>query len=268
MKYSQHILSLLFLSIILISCNSSDSDETNEVDDKAFQEELALQDSERDEYIRQIDEAELYFVNSLFYSKPDNTSERVRVFVNDSSEVVKILQEYTRPNMGTIESNKFYYKNGEMYASKEVFQKGEGMNVTFIENVTYYKDGKPEVTKTRTAPYEEELEYQMFSIEKPKGLSDKRAYQVFNREGEFNTTFQGIVRAEHLIYLIVGEDKENGFTSPLVVQKISPLLQTLINNESQMLGTPLKVEFTSEVDPQGVPFQALLTVDLVKSPQK
>jgi hypothetical protein len=269
MKVTQQILSVLFLFSILISCSSSDSDETTDPKtDQAGLDEASLQDSERDDYINEIDAAELYFVNSLFYSKSDNTSERVKVFVNDSSEVVKILQEYTRANSGAIESNQFYYKDGNMYASKAIYASGDDMNHEFVEDVTYYKDGKPEITKQRKAAYEEELDYEMFSIVKSKAHSDVRAYQVFNREGEFNTTFQGIVRAEHLIYLIVGEDKDDGFTSPLVVQKMTPLIQTLINDEKQLLGTPLKVEFTAETDPQGVPFQALITCDLVQEANK
>jgi len=60
--------------------------------------------------------------------------------------------------------------------------------------------------------------------------------------------------------LIVGENKENGYRSSLVVQQKGPTIQKLLQNEKGMVGTPLKVEFEKLTGDMGFEFQALLNV--------
>lgn len=258
------ILKLSFLVIIstllFFSCQDNLEDETPidgieeyvpNKDEIAFEEmisEIDLNDS-------------LRVGQSLFYSKEGGASVDVEIKVNDKDEMVKMVEEYTVENSPSIESNTFYFSGGNMIASKELFEEGVGEEAVYVEKVTYYdKEENPILTKRKAANYQDELDFESYEIVDNTKCSYDRALAVLNQEGEYGTTFQGFVKEDPYLYIIVGEKKKDGYYSSLVVQYMTPLIKTLEENEASMIGTPLQVDFETLNGEQGFEYQILMNV--------
>lgn len=246
----------------LQSCGNNKPNSTNETsaENKAYvpnKEEIAFE-----EKMAKIDANEnLQKGNSLFYSRADGASVDVELFIDSNNAVVKMIEHYTNSTSQSICSNVFYLENNKRFASRELFEYAAKDTLSFSERVTYYgKDEKPIVTKMRTAYYEEELDYEAFKIVEKHDCSMKRAIDVINQTGEYTTTFRGFVKEEPYLYLIVGEDDINGYSSSLVVQMMTSTIKKLQLNEMNMIGAPLIVDFQTLDDEQGFVYQILMSV--------
>lgn len=261
----KNIASYTFLALVFLftACGDDNQEDINFGDEPANAD---LQtDNEADKFVKKIDEADLAFANSLYYTREDGASHEVTIFLNDSNQVVKTVESYTLSDGGSILTNVFYYNGNMKYVTREFFEEGEGENAVFVERVTYYDEkGKPKAGKLRKAPYEDQLVTQFFEPTAAKDCSDRTAVRVLNQTGEFATNFQFFVQDEHLLYLIVGENKEDGYRSSLVVQRKGPVIQKLLQDEKGMVGTPLKVEFEKLTGDMGFEFQALMNVAFVE----
>ena len=262
MKQFLPIVHILSAVLLLNSCSDPIQEDINHSQpggDKAVVDERA------EAYVEKIDNAELTQGNSLYYTREDGASVEVFVYFDDSNKVIKTEEKYTVKKEGSICTNLFYYKDNKMYVSKEFFEDGEGESAVFVERVTYYdKKGKAKATKSRKAPFEDQLYNSMFLVDKTRACSDERAVKVLNQQGEYETNFQFFVNDQHLLYLVVGENKEDGYRSSLVVQQKGPVIQQLLANEKASVGKPLKVDFVRTIGEFGFVFQALMNVEFVK----
>lgn len=260
--------SKIFLAVTLfLSINSCDSEpEVQQSDtwDKNEDYKPNAQQVDAEEYIAKVEADSLMSGNSLYYSREDGSTVEAEVFVNDSSVLVKMIEEYSTNASGSIATKIFYYKNDQKFVSKEFFEEGEGNEAYFVERVTYYSEGKPTVSKIRQASFEDQLSENVFMTVATIDCSDKRAFEVMNQKGEYESTFQGFVHADQLLYLIVGEDKKDGYSSTLVVQYITPTINRLLADEKGMLGTLLRVNFEIMKEGKGYEFQALMGVEIIE----
>jgi len=262
-KFNQILLaSTLLLSII--SCNSEPEVEQPDTWDKNENHKPNSQQIDAEEYISTIEADSLMSGSSLYYSHGDGSTVEAEVFVNDSNVLVKMVEQYTTSSSGSIATNIFYYKDDQKFVSKEFFEEGEGIEAYYVERVTYYSGGKPTVSKMRQAPFEDQLSENVFMIVPIQDCSDKRAFNVMNQKDEYESTFQGFVRSDQLLYLIVGENKKDGYSSTLVVQYITPTINRLLADEKGMLGTPLRVNFEIMKEGKGFEFQALMGVEIIE----
>lgn len=252
-------------SLLLISCLDK-TQETDAPSDTKKKEDPAYQykdDSEEVEaYAKQIDDSTLLNEgNSLYYSRPDGQSLEVEFKSSLKNEILKIVEEYTKTSGGSILSNHFYYKNGKLYLSKEYFDKGFGETAYFVERVSYYDEKEePIVTKERTARFEEALGEETFKLAEKSKCSDERAKRALSQKGEFETNFTGFVEDGPLRYLMVGENKENGYETAILVQYRTLFIQTLFQNQKAMIGTKLIVNFETIRESTGFSFQSLIDV--------
>lgn len=257
---------LLVVSLILVGLGSCE-DTPIEKAPAALEENDNYQPNsdqvDAEKYMQIIDNDSLFTGKSLYYSKENGESVEVDIFVNDSNVVVKMVEEYTVLGSNSICTNVFYYKDNHKFVSKELFEEVDGDVYSFVERVTYYKEGVAAVTKERKANFENELVDKVFMIVGTHDCSDKRAFEAMNQKNEFATTFQGFVESEQLIYLIVGEDKKDGFSTTLIVQFITPVINELRANESKMIGTPLRVNFET-IKEHGFESQALMSVQIIE----
>lgn len=204
-------------------------------------------------YITEIDNNEsLEELKSLSYADPKNNAVQVAVFLNDSSEIMKIEEKYTTESSSSINTNLFYKKHGKKYASIQFFEeKDSNDSLYFVEIQSFYdSSGNCIFSKKRTAEYESYLEFEPFVEIKKTPCSDQKAMDVLNQRGKYQTTFQGFVRGEEAIHLVVGEPKKDGFASALIVQSFTPTVNYLLKNESKMLGTPLEIQFGTDNNDQ------------------
>lgn len=248
------------LAIGLFSCGENEeiiehvnSELTNEPDERETEFEQLIEAIDTDESLRQ--------GQSLFYSRDDGATEEVTVFVNDSNVTVKIYHEFTSPNAPSLSSNTYHFHEGVMIASKELFEEGTGEEGHFVERKTYYDSNeKPIVTKRRVAPYEDNLDFEQFTIAKKQALSYKKPLDILNQTGPFETTFQGYIEEKPYLYMIVGENKPGGYYSSLVVQLMTPLIKKMQTNEKEMIGTALNVDYETLNGAQGYVYQILMSV--------
>lgn len=244
----RHLNLLTVTAIALVVASSCSSTKTEESKEKPTPEVVAKANIEGEEYLNSIDfNDSLYEVNSLHYSKrvgdKDEWTE-VIMTLDDSSRLMKMVEQFVTAGSEAVFSNHFYFKEGKKYATKEFFVESIEDSSYFVELLSYYdKNEKVTATKRRTAHYEDHLDREQFMVTKNKDLSAERAFRIVNQTGEFETTFQGFVEMGGFNFLVVGEDKKNGFSSALIVQRMTPLLMSLKNDELDMLGAPLRVNF-------------------------
>lgn len=201
--------------------------------------------------------------NSLFYSREDGASMEVLLFLDEKNEPVKMIEKFTGGSSQSIGKRTFYLKDGKKVATRETFEEGVGENAHFVERVSYYDEKeKPVASKKKTAPYEEDLEFESYSLTEKFDCSMKRALIVLNQEEEFATTFRGFVKEDPYLYIIVGEDDVKGYCSSLVVQYKTGTIQKLQANEVEMIGTPLIIDFETFSGEQGYEYQILLGVEM------
>tara|TARA_R110002072_G_scaffold238939_1_gene396615 strand:+ start:159 stop:941 length:783 start_codon:yes stop_codon:yes gene_type:complete len=255
---------LIFLSLLalplLYSCDETPLE--NELNDE-FTEYIPNKDEVAfEQLISDIDQNDSLRVGqSLFYSKEGGASVDVEIRVNETGLMVKLREVYTTKDSPSINKNIFYFSDKGMFASIELFEEGIGEAAVYVERVTYYNDDEePIITKRKQAAYEEELDFETFAIVDKHSASYDRAIAVLNQEGEYGTTFQGFVKEEPYLYLIVGENETDGYYSSLVVQRMTPLIKTLQENEKNMMGTPLKLDYETLNGEQGYEYQILMNV--------
>jgi hypothetical protein len=254
------IISLTFISLAFLqSCGSetaNSTDPTTELNKEyvpnkeeiAFEEKMAAIDANQN----------FQKGNSLFYSRVDGASVDVALFINSNNAVVKMVERYTNSATQSVCSNIFYLENNKKFASRELFEYASKDSLSFSERIIYYdKKEKPIVTKMKTAYFEDELDYESFSIVENHDCSIQRAIDVINQTGEYVTTFRGFVKEDPYLYLIVGENDNKGYSSSLVVQMMTSTIKKLQLNEAKMIGAPLTVDFQTLDDSQGFVYQIL-----------
>lgn len=265
MKRSLSASFVIFLFLLILgACTTAEekipvSDETTLAEYVPGKEEVAYE-----EYMSGIDsDNTLGGGNSLFYSKGNGEYTEVEFLVNEKNEMVKMIEYYTQETL-TVAKNIFYLKDGKKFATRELFEQGPLNNLSFVERITYYdQDEKPIVTKSRVAPFEQDLEQESFHMADKHDCSMKHALEILNQEGEFNTTFQGFVSEDAFLYLVVGGTGANDYTSSLLVQNVDQTIAKLKANEMSMIGTPLIVNFDNVKDGgEGYEYQILLAVGI------
>lgn len=242
MKNTFFYISLGLVSIFLSACGDDavvpDEAVTVEQQEPTFGEDFEA-------YIAEIDNGQFGILNSLSYADAKNNAVQVAISLNDSNEVVKMEELYTTELSNSINTNLVYRKDGKKYATIQYFEEKDKLDsLYFVEIRSYYDtSGNVLFSKKRTAEYEDYLGFEPFVEIKKTPCSDDRAWQVLNQEGPFKTTFQGFVRGEEAISFVVGEPKKEGYSSTLVVQNFSPTINYLMNKESEMLNTPVEIQF-------------------------
>ena len=254
---NRRINTLIVMAVALVlasSCNSNNSEDPKEESPK--EQVIAKANEEGEAYLESIDlNDSLYKVNSLYYSREVNGDiewTQVIMTLNDSNQLLKMEEQFLLAGSETMFSNHFYFKEGKKYATKQFFLEGEQDSSFFVELLSYYdEDEKVTATKKRTAPYEDLLTQELYYVTENKDCSADRAFDIANQTGSFETTFQGFVDMAGFKYLVVGEDKKDGFSSALIVQQTTPLIMELRNDESALIGTPLVVNFQTITDATG-----------------
>ena len=253
---------LVILLLMFSGCNVDYSNKNNKSE---FKKEIDFNlKLERENYINKIDsDTTLVDGNSLFYSKDDGATMEVFVRDNKQKEHLKIQEIYSNSGSISICSNTFYFKNGKKYISIELFEEGDEVTGNFIERISYYdQKERPIQTIQRKAKFEEQLELEKYIMVNKIDCSTKRAFMALNQEGEFATTFQGFISEGLELYLIVGDNEQNSFSSSLLVQYEDKNIKKLQVYEKEMIGKAIQVEFETLSGSQGYEYQILLSTSL------
>lgn len=249
-----------FSLLLMTACSGGDQDQSkNDTADKSvvksFENEVEMNNRmvEIDALVGQNDK----YATSLHYMKEDGSAVKVLAFLSKDNQILKIEEVFTDVVTQQLGSIIYYMNDGKPFITRELLD----IPVTgsesrqFLDRVSYY-DSKGNVIKTkeRRADFQDVAETMSYKPVKANKVNIDRAMRALNAEKEFETTFQGFAYQEALTYLIVGENKENGYTSSLKCDFKDGLLSTLMNKPESHLGKPLQVTFVVEAD-QGLEYQ-------------
>ncbi len=260
-------ISILFGAFILVlftACNSKEPE--NATDQTTPTNEVMPNEVDQLMLDMDADEANMPMAQSLLYTKEDNTMTDAKVFFDKNEVVAKISDYYLDGTTGMVIRTSFYFNGGIKFAARRTQElKNDAGKPYFSEIVTFYdKKGKATSTKQRRADFEELLENETFFKTDITQIDEKIALQKINMENEFAVTFQGFVESGPYEFLIVGENKANGYSSSLSIQTPLSAIGYLKNRGKEELGTPLVVQFERMIDSQGYEMQLLLDVKVVK----
>jgi hypothetical protein len=190
---------------------------------------------------------------SLNYMKSDGSFVKVLAYLNKENVILKIEEQFSNGSDQTNGKAIYYMNDGKPFLTQELLDEVSGTAHRFVDRISFYnKSGKVVKTKERSALYQEESEQLAYSAARFHAISIDRAMRALNAKGEFETTFQGFVNEGPILYLVVGENKEDGYTSALKCDFQDQLLKQLSKNSLQQLGKRLQVSFVVEEDQSSV----------------
>lgn len=259
----RNIFYINFIFTLLVGCTPSDKSKQqidSEISSTATNKEQI--ESKIEKLIAETDlNDQLKVMNSLYFTKEDESSLEVNAFLDKSDKIMKIEEKYSDGSTGEYGSRIFYVKEGKKYATKERYEMRNGKKIDFVERVSFYDEKEKVVnTKLRKAEFEEDLDAKSFEFIAPYDCSIERAMSAINQEGSFQTKFQGFITARGDTYLSVGESKENGYVSTMLLQYHTSLTRKLQKDQEKYLGKKLNIEFQKMIDPNGFEYQILLSV--------
>lgn len=255
-----------FLFIGITSCKSDKNDSEVEVDNIDSEYTPTKEEIEFETIMADIDANMDYQTgNSLFYTNPDGETADVQIFVDDKGETKKLVYYHTTKETSSLQLSIFYFDQGNNVVTRELFDNG----TAFQERISYYdRDGKVLYTKSRQAEFEEYLSVEQFKADELTACDITEALQVLNQEGRYAVTFRGFVEEEQFLYLIVGEDKMDGFTSSLVVQNMDNSIMELKKTELEHIGKPMRIEFDRSAGAEGFEYQLLVSASMSDKQEK
>lgn len=250
----KYIFPLLFIVAACSGNDANDKQAKKEKIVKTFKDE-----KEMDEYVQELiilTDASGLIASSLNYQKSDGEGIEVHGLMDRDNKIHIIEEVYSEGN-GKSHGTRYYYlnQNGRPFVTRELIDEIVGEQATFVDRVSYYDAmGKVVKTKERRAQYQDDIDQVQYKPVGLKGISIDRAWRALNSKKEFETTFQGFVQQDVMSYLIVGENKPDGYTSALRLDYKDQLIQVLYSNPDAYLGEPVEVNFQVHED-RGLTFQ-------------
>lgn len=260
-------LTLILLGITLFSCQET-GQEVVDVNDTIDAQNAYQPDQraiETDQYMERVDNNyDLRIFSSLEYMKGEGELYEVHAYKDSvDTNYLKLVEYSTSKLSGALQANAYYYKSGKKVATRELAEEGTAGDAHFVERVTYYgEDGNPIVTKERTAVYEEQLSGSAFVLGNTKALTDEKALRALDQSGEFAPLFEGFIEGENL-FMVVGENKPDGYTSALLVQSLNGAVGRIYKNPAAFKGKQLSIAFSKEQSPDG-DYQLLYGASIVE----
>jgi hypothetical protein len=259
---------LFIIPLFFLACSGNDSlknPEPSRTDEKivvTFKGEVDMMN--RKVAIDALVEQAGNVATSLNYMKSDGAFVKVLAYLSKENVILKIEEQFADGADRTNGKVIYYMNDGKPFLTQELIDEVSGTAHRFVDRISFYnKSGKVVKTKERSAPYQEETEQLAYSAARFHAVAIDRAMRALNAKGEFETTFQGFVNEGPILYLVVGENNEDGYTSALKCDFQDQLLKQLSKNSQQQLGKKLQVSFVVEED-QGSVYQIYTGGQLAK----
>ena len=241
-KFSIYAFAIV-LSISFSACkNEVKENKNSETTETGFNEETWLKAMKKiDEQIAVSDA----IANSLYYSKETGESEKLVAFLSQENKILKVEESFSGTPSEDAGRIIYYLNQTKPLVTIELFEDKSGKDgVKFVERISYYDDnGQATYTKEKRVNYEEELENVSYQSVDLVTIKTDRIFRILNQEGEFQTTFQGLVETESLNYLIVGEPKVDGYTSAMRIEFEDHFVKEIYKNPKKYMNKKLRVTF-------------------------
>jgi len=202
----------------------------------------------------------LFEAKSLSYIDNDGNIESVTAMIDSSYQFSKLIHYLTETDGRQVETH-FYFKGSQLFTSIQTIRRFTGKTTFTREVKTYYNSENVVVySAERKASGENDITKSAYSEAKKRVHDPRKALDIINQNGKFQTNFLGFNEARDKIFLIIGTDDYN---SSVVIPSYQGILKTLKNNEKNYLNKPLKIEFKEVTELDGFSYQALLDIKLL-----
>ncbi|MBN9292640.1 MAG: hypothetical protein J0G96_01525 [Flavobacteriia bacterium] len=231
----------VLLSVLLFSCKNNEPTENAAQNDT---EEMYLYNKQ--DTLAAIDFA-LDTSNcvqySLDYSKENNERYFASLYCDVKGNVLRMEELIISPEQ-LYQKNKFYYDNKRIFATVCEYQEKEDTSLIFIEELNFYNvKGDVEKSFRKVTRDNAKEEANFILSEKNKKLSNERIFRAVNNEGEFELTFQGIIKTDNLDYLLIGSPEKDGYTTALQIEANTPFIKDIYVNERRYINRKIGVNF-------------------------
>lgn len=241
-----HLTFFLFLLLIISSCKNEQKGDSNlptaTTDEALF---ALMKDSMA--AIDAMTENPTCTDYSLDFSKENNERYFAQLFCDSTGKVLQMTENKMDAN-GYSEINKLYYNQKQLFATYSGFQTNTNNQLAFIEELTFFKNGKITSSYRRTAKNGDQYLNEYEPSKNNRIVNDQQILKAMENKGEFVLTFQGVIRTDEFNYIIVGEPKKNGFTSTLQITAHTPFIDDLFEHEREYVNRKIKVNFQRITD--------------------
>jgi gamma-glutamylcyclotransferase (GGCT)/AIG2-like uncharacterized protein YtfP len=202
----------------------------------------------------------LFEAKSLSYIDNDGNLESVTAMIDSTYQFSKLIHYLTETDGRQVETH-FYFRGSQLFTSIQTIKRFTGKTTFTREVKTYYNSENVVVyTAERKASGENDITKSSYSKAEKRIHDPRKALDIINQNGKFQTNFLGFNEARDKIFLIVGTDR---YTSSVVIPSYQGILKNLKNNENKYLNKPLKIEFKEVTELDGFSYQALLDIKLL-----
>lgn len=260
---NQLLVKVCFISLFFSACK--DEVPTTEKSEKRERlDQLIPAYSKAKSYEKQIQtidiDKNLFEAKSLSYIDNDGDIESVTAMIDSTYQFSKLVHYLTESDGRQVETH-FYFNENQLFTSIQTIKRFI-KNTTFVREVkTYYNSESVVVyTAERKASGENDITKTSYSEAKKRVHNPRKALDIINQIGKFQTNFLGFNEARDKIFLIIGTDDYN---SSVVITSYTGILKILKNNENKYLNKPLKIEFKEVTELDGFSYQALLDIKLI-----
>ena len=241
----------VILTSIIVSCeqktkNNSNTPESTDIDTTIL--ELPASHDMMLEIENNI--SELNEVRSLRWEKTiDDNSEfrEVHAYMNDQGVPSKMVEYFSMGNFQEQGERYFYFNNSEILA---VVKKADvwidSNTVIYKETETYYKDGKPTLSRIRSSDYADQITDVEWKRIRP--VSNKSELEIVDNilkgEGRFKTHFISVIKGKEQLFLLLGEPKnENRYVTTVLADHRVPFVNNLLHNLEAYKFRPIDIKF-------------------------
>lgn len=255
-----------FVAMTMFACGDEETIENNDLTREKTEVPIYDGQADLDVKIAERDDMSKWTpVNSLIYTHTNGSTDEASAFLNEKEEIVKLIHRYMNSKTQEYGTSVFYVENGKKIATIQTYYDSKRKEPVFVEIYTVYdKNEKPVFAKQREAEFEVDVETASYKPVDAKDLSMKKALQIMKQQGPFVTTFQGFASNGEMDFVIVGENKEEGYTSSVAVQHREGDIMKLYSDERGYVGTPLELNFERMIDERDFEFQVLLSLKIKK----
>lgn len=204
----------------------------------------------------------LFLASSLNYSDKFGSVNYGKALVDEHN----IIHQLTSVENDTLHETTFdfYYLNSKKRISTELIYSYQKDSNYYDQIISFY-DTSGSCIYTGFKNFEDlNLSSQKsYSASKLKKMNEKKAINIIQQKGCFETNFRGFFALEsyNLNFIKVGAN-DGSFSSMLAISEETPLLKKIRNNQDKFIGKPLIIEFTNVEESDGFAYQLLLDAKL------
>lgn len=236
---------LLITGVVFVSCKNETDEKTVAADETAF--DYIAQKTDITADIDALVEHSGCIKYSMDYSKESKERYFATMYCDTLGDVLK-MEELSFDAEGLYTKNIFYYHEDRLYMTMVEYQtKNDKNEPIFCEEITVFdKHNKIEKAFKKVVNSNED-EPQFLPSTENRMVKNDRIFKAINNEGEFEMTFQGIIKTDNLDYIMIGNPSENGFTTAFQIEGNSDFIKDIYVNERKYINRKIHVNFNRQV---------------------